>query len=185
MRRILVICSGLILLSLTQASIHSYFPNDVAQRIYQQASKAAWFDEGDSKQVAHVTYVLAEPNCYYCKHLYAKLRPFVQHKQLAVRWIVTAVLQPTSMTKAAALLQAPVSSRALERVYGQHQALSAVAISPATQKKLQQNNQLLARFHLGMPAMIYKTADKYQVLLGVPDDDELQTAIASMEPAFS
>ena len=52
-------------------------------------------------------YVFIDLNCHFCSSLYQQLAPSVTQGKLRVHWIPVAILDESSLSKAAELLQAP------------------------------------------------------------------------------
>lgn len=66
--------------------------------------EATWIAEGQGRRIV---YVFFDPNCPSCQLLYKNLRTFIGSHSLQLRWIPVAIVNVTSLGKAAAILQAP------------------------------------------------------------------------------
>ena len=67
-------------------------------------------------QVGHgsvLVYDFFDPNCPYCAEAFQRELPFIQSGKLTVRYIPVAILTPSSLGKAAAILEAQKSAQAL------------------------------------------------------------------------
>ena len=129
-----------------------------------------------------VLVVFADPNCPYCRELYRDLRPWVGHDGLTVRWVLVAFLQPSSLGKAAAVLQAvdPLHAFGAMEEHGLNPnlpgptPLSDAQVSPATRTTLDGNLTVLKRAgaFAAVPMIIF--ADRH----GTP---HLEMAVPSSE----
>lgn len=79
------------------------------------APKATWIAQGQGRRKL---YVFFDPNCTYCPLLYKNLQPLIAPYDLQLRWIPVAMLDPTSLGKAAAILQAKDPKAALDENEG-------------------------------------------------------------------
>jgi len=75
------------------------------------APKATWITQGQGR---HELYVFFDPNCTYCPLLYKNLQPLIVPYGLQLRWIPVAMLDATSLGKAAAIMQAKDPKAALD-----------------------------------------------------------------------
>ncbi|MGC9237868.1 MAG: thioredoxin fold domain-containing protein, partial [Thiomonas sp.] len=111
---------------------------------------------------------------------------------LEIRWVPVAVLTPTSVTKGAAILQAPDRLKALqenENTYGKGPTGQGGGIAPATQVLpatsaiLNANNALLeATKSPGVPTMLYRDKQGNAMLVvGPPDAQQLKDILASVK----
>lgn len=67
-------------------------------------------------QVGHgpvLVYDFFDPNCPYCAEAFRREIPFIQSGKLTVRYIPVAILTPSSLGKAAAILESPKPAQAL------------------------------------------------------------------------
>jgi thiol:disulfide interchange protein DsbG len=128
--------------ALTPLSAHAI----TGQKFLAQAAKANWIAEG---QGARVVYVIFDPNCPYCHVVYTESQAHLKNVQF--RWLPVAILTPTSLGKAAALLQAKDPVAALRE--NENKFVSArgklggivpvTHIEAATNAKLRENDRLL------------------------------------------
>lgn len=57
------------------------------------APKATWVAQGQGQRII---YIIVDPNCGYCQLLYKNLQPFIASHNLQLRWILVAIVDPTS-----------------------------------------------------------------------------------------
>ncbi len=138
----------------------------------------------------HRLYVVFDPNCPYCHQLYDDLRPYVARGQVAVSWIVVGFLGPSSLPKAAAILQArdPLAAlRSNEARYsfprhgeGGGGVAPAATIAPATRARLARNLDMLRRIHVfGVPVMVWRGTDgEARLMLGEVKASQLSELVA-------
>lgn len=60
-----------------------------------------------------VVYDFFDPNCPYCAEAFQRELPFIQSGKLTVRYIPVAILTPSSLGKAAAILESQKPAQAL------------------------------------------------------------------------
>ena len=151
------------------------------------AQSAGGIQDGRS---AHRLYVFYDPNCPYCHRLYDDLRPYVARGAVQVEWITVGYLAPSSLTKAAAILQArdPLAAlRRNERDYaapgaghGGGGVTPATTITPATRARLQRNQEMLRAIHaLGVPLAVWRGRDgEARMLFGEIPRKQLRELVA-------
>ena len=129
----------------------------------------------------HVLYVFFDANCYYCHLTWKALRPY-EAAGLQVRWIPVAYQQPSSVGRAAAIMQAPNRAAALrlnETGYDASKYDGAITpsadVPPALAAQFEANTALMRAFGApGTPLVVWKTPDgapHYKI--GVPRLSEL------------
>jgi thiol:disulfide interchange protein DsbG len=141
--------------------------------------------EGEGPRVLTVFF---DPNCPYCRQLYSDLRPFVGKDGLQLNWVPVAILAPSSLGKAAAILQAKDRLQAFRMMeeHGLDPNRPAPAIPPAarislgTREALKANDSVLKRagVYYSVPLAVYRDrAGQPQLLLGTPRGDKALTAL--------
>src|SRR6185503_12780985 len=123
----------------------------------------------------HVLYVFFDANCFYCHLTWKALQPY-EAAGLQVRWIPVAYQQPSSVGRAAAIMQAPDRAAALRMNELRYDASKydggiepAVTVSPAMAAQLQANTRLMQTIAPGTPVLVWKdAAGKVRVKVGVP-----------------
>jgi len=129
----------------------------------------------------HVLYVFFDANCFYCHLTWKALQPY-EAAGLQVRWIPVAYQQPSSVGRAAAIMQAPDRAAALrlnETGYDASKYDGAITpsadVAPALAAQLEANTALMRAFGApGTPLVVWKSPDgapHYKI--GVPRLSEL------------
>ena len=163
--------------------------NPEAVKVLAEMGKATVITEGQGPRVLNIFF---DANCPYCHELYTALRPKVGKGGLEIRWVPVAILTPTSVTKGAAILQAPdrlTAFRENENTYGKGASgqgggiAPATKVLPATSAILNANNELLdATKSPGVPTMLYRDkAGQAMLVVGPPDAQQLQDILASLK----
>lgn len=124
------------------------------------APKATWVAQG---QGHHVLYVFFDPNCGYCPMLYKNLQPLIAPHDLQLRWIPVAMLDATSLGKAAAILQAKDPKAALDYNEAHYNTEAYTGSIPeeipsaATEARLRANEVLLNQVGIPVvPTMLFQ-----------------------------
>ncbi len=131
--------------------------NDKESRIASAlaaAPKTTWVAQGQGQRII---YIIVDANCGYCQLLYKNLQPFIASYDLQLRWVPVAIVDPTSLGKAAAILQAKDPKAALdynETHYNTKTFTGGIAEeipTPATEARLRANEALLNQ--VGIPVV--------------------------------
>ena len=148
------------------ASTHADSPADA---VLADAPKAAWIAEGQGRRIA---YIFFDPNCPSCQMLYRNLRTFIASHELQLRWIPVAVVNATSLGKAAAILQAPDKLAAFryneEKYHGESYSGGIGEDIPTaeTEQKLRANERLLNKLDIPVvPTMLFAGKDRRTVII--------------------
>jgi len=160
-----------------------------ADRNRQHPDTAALFAKVESADAVvegpasaqHVLYVFFDANCFYCHLTWKALQPY-EAAGLQVRWIPVAYQQPSSVGRAAAIVQAPDRAAALRlNETGYDASTYDGAITPsadvpaALAAQFEANTALMRAFGApGTPLVVWKTssgAPRYRI--GVPRLSEL------------
>ncbi|MHB8916266.1 MAG: thioredoxin fold domain-containing protein [Thiobacillus sp.] len=118
------------------------------------APKATWIAQGQGRREL---YVFFDPNCGYCPMIYKNLQPLIAPYGLQLRWIPVAMLDATSLGKAAAILQAKDPKAALDYNEAHYNAeahtgsISEEIPSAVTETRLRANGALLNQ--VGIPVV--------------------------------
>lgn len=144
-------------------------PPAAADAVLAGAAGATWVAEGEGRRIV---YVFFDPNCPSCQLLYRNLRTFTASGDLQIRWIPVALLDPTSLGKAAAILEAPDPAAALrhneERYDAQAHAggIEEQIPSAETEQRLRFNERLFNRLDIPVvPSMLFAAKDGRTVLI--------------------
>ena len=148
--------------------------------LFAQLKKADVVLEGPTK--AHsVLYVFFDANCLYCHLTWKALQPY-ETAGLQVRWVPVAYQQPSSMGRAAAIMEARDRVSALrinEKGYNAAQfqgGIEPMAKVPDTlAARIQANTELMRSFGApGTPALVWKDSDgTVRIKAGIPRLSEL------------
>jgi len=140
-----------------------------ADAVLAAAPNATWIAEGRGRRAV---YIFFDPNCPSCQMLYQNLRSFIASHDLQLRWIPVAVVNATSLGKAAALIEAPDPTAALrqneERYDTQAHAggIEEQIPSAETEEKLRANERLLKMLDIPVvPSMLFAEKDGRPVLI--------------------
>lgn len=118
------------------------------------APKATWIAQGKG---GRELYVFFDPNCAYCPMIYKNMQPLITPYDLQLRWIPVAMLDATSLGKAAAILQAKDPKAALDYNEAHYNAaahtgsISEEIPSAVTENRLRANEALLNQ--VGIPVV--------------------------------
>lgn len=155
------------------------------EKVMARFAAARWIAEGDGKRII---YVFTDPNCPYCRKLFEELQPYIGTRDLQVRWIVVGYLTSTSQGKAAAILAAKDSFKALkynERHFGRNNDLGGIdEILPSARiiGELEKNYRLLeATGADGVPAMVVDDRERGPTLVpGDPSPKDLRKILDNL-----
>ncbi|MHB1142324.1 MAG: thioredoxin fold domain-containing protein [Sulfuricaulis sp.] len=153
----------------TAATADAAPPSSRADAVLTDAPKATWIAEG---QGARVVYIFFDPNCPSCQLLYQNLRSFVGSHDLQLRWIPVAVVNVTSLGKAAAILEAPDPVAALRRNEEHYDAqayaggIAEDIPSADTERKVRANERLLNGLDIPVvPSLLFAAKDGRAILI--------------------
>jgi thiol:disulfide interchange protein DsbG len=178
MRRV----SVFVLFALLSSLVFAAGPRNAtpAGALFAQLEKADAVVEGapDSR---HLLYVFFDANCYYCHLTWKALQPY-EAVGLQARWVPVAYQQPSSVGRAAAIMESTDRVAALrlnETGYDRAHFDGAIAplpkASPARIRSLEANTKLMRAFGApGTPAVVWKDAQgNVRFRAGVPRLSEL------------
>lgn len=144
-------------------------PLSRANTVLADAPKTTWIAEGQGRRVV---YIFFDANCPSCALLHRNLRTHIGQLDLQVRWIPVAVVNATSLGKAAAILQAQNQLAALrhneERYHGESYSGGIDEDIPMaeTERKLHANEHLLNTLEIPVvPSMLFAGMDGRAVLI--------------------
>jgi len=150
------------------------------EALFAQTQSADAVVEGPAS-AKHVLYAFFDANCFYCHLTWKALQPY-EAAGLQVRWIPVAYQQPSSVGRAAAIMQAPDRAAALrvnETGYDASKYDGGITPSadpsPVLAAQFEANTALMRAFGApGTPLVVWKTANgavRYKI--GVPRLSEL------------
>ncbi|SBP88467.1 thioredoxin fold domain-containing protein [Thiomonas delicata] len=161
-----------------------------AEGVLAQIGQATWIAEGHGKRVI---YIFFDPNCPYCHKLYGKLRPYVGKDNLQFRWIPLGILTPSSLPKAAAILQAADPLKAFYKNEDDYDFANsgqpgggiepASTITPKVREELARNLAIYNGHKLfGVPAIVWRgPGGKASLLVGEPPQARLMNILGSAQ----
>ncbi|MGA8008409.1 MAG: thioredoxin fold domain-containing protein [Thiomonas sp.] len=156
-----------------------------ATKVLAELQAATYIREGRGMRVLTIFF---DPNCPYCRELYSDLRPFVGKEGLQLQWAPVAILAPSSLGKAAAILQArdrlqafrAMENHGLDPNLPAPATLTASQIHAKTRQVLKTNTTVLKRagVYFSVPLAVYRNREgQPQLLLGIPGDDKALAAL--------
>ena len=148
--------------------------------LFAQLEKTDVVLEGP-KKAQSILYVFFDANCFYCHLTWKALQPY-EAVGLQVRWVPVAYQQPSSVDRAAAIMEAPDRVTALRvnevgynaaQFDGGIEPIAKVSLSVAA--RIQANTRLMRAFGApGTPALVWKDPNgKVRFKVGVPRLSEL------------
>lgn len=160
---------ALLILSAGRAAAEPARTGTPADAVLAEAPKATWIAEGQGRRMV---YIFFDPNCPSCQLLYKNLRSFIGSHDLQLRWIPVAVVDATSLGKAAAILQASDPPAALRRNEEHYDAQAYAGgieediPSAETERKVRANVRLLNRLEIPVvPTMLFAGKDGRNVII--------------------
>ena len=141
--------------------------NSVNDKVLAGLEKSTWIAEGNGNSVV---YIFFDPNCPSCQALFKSLRGFVKSGKYQFRWVPVAIVNITSLGKAAAILEAPDPLQAFyknELNYREYAGgLDEQIPSPDTERKLKFNESLLNGLDIPViPSMLFADKDNNTILI--------------------
>ena len=140
-----------------------------ADTVLTGAPKATWIADGQGQRIV---YIFVDPNCPSCALLHRNLRALIGPRDLQVRWIPVAVVNATSLGKAAAILQAPDRLAALrlneEHYHGESYSggIDEDIPTAATERILRANERLFNRLDIPVvPTMLFEDRNWRAVII--------------------
>ena len=159
-----------------------------ATALWQRLERAAWVMQG-AKPPAHLIYVITDADCPYCHELWLSLQAFYA-SGLQVRYVMVGIISRDSPGKAAAILEAPNPSLALDQNEKNWARLPndlGGGISALRKPKsttlaaLSSNEELMTDLGVeGTPALIYRSADHaVHVVQSASDPAKLRSIVTA------
>ena len=130
---------------------------------------ASWIKDGEGRRAV---YIFFDPNCPSCQLLYRNLRTLIEPHDLNVRWVPVAIVNATSLGKAAAILEASDPLAALreneEQYSGESYAGGIEERIPTgeTERRLRANERLLNKLYIPVvPTMLFADKDRRAIVI--------------------
>lgn len=160
-----------------------------SQQLLQGAQEAVAVSEGHGPRVV---YIFFDPNCPYCHLLYGTFQPLIRRDQLTVHWIPVGIVSPSSLGKAAAILDARSPAAALAYNESHYDArddeggIDEALPSRKTRALVRRNGRFLARAPVdAVPTTVLREAGgRVLVIQGALSPLALQKALNTL-PASS
>lgn len=172
-------------INLTSQDTYTYILKPLYKKAYRSAKNTHWFLQGKSN-APHTVFIIAEPNCSICHQLYKQIKPMIEKGELSVRWILVSFIKPSSLGKAAAILQSKDPAKAFDRDEAGFNTKTEAGGIPVvhkvkyeTRKRLQKNLDFMQEYGFqGTPVMILKDkSGNTKVIPGLINPDELKKEI--------
>lgn len=154
--------------------------------LLQRLSHAHWVAQGKGP---HVLYMIFDPNCPYCHVVFDELQPLIKPMGATVRYVPVGYLTPSSLGKAAAMLEAKDPLAAItknEREFNMEHfgGLQEILPSSATEKALEKNLAILrATGQSIVPTLIYRSRrGKTVIIRGGLDTRDMRSVLRDIAP---
>ena len=126
---------------------------------WQRLEKSKWIEDGQS-DAPRTVYVFTDPNCPLCSRFWADARPWVNSGKVQLRHVLVAVIDASSVGKAAALLTSSDPALALARYESHPGAAHGPAqstIDSSVRRELDANEALMNSLKSpGTPTIVYR-----------------------------
>lgn len=170
----------LLLLILASGVAAAHVQEGLSPGITKRLARADWIAEG-AKEPRRVVYVFTDPECPYCHELWKNLQS-ANAPGAQIRYLMVAVIKPSSRGKAAAILEAPDRAAALaenERRANKGGIAVKANLSPATSETLSVHAALMNSLGIyATPALVYDGVDgRVSVWNGLPSPTQLQAIL--------
>ena len=170
-------------------NLSGYFMDQYLVRggVWKRLAASPWIAEGAIRP-STIVYALVDPNCVYCHHFWEWVKPYFK-EGLQVRYLLVAVLAPSSLGKAARVLQSRNPARAynqMEKAYAQG-GLAPLAHSQIDSKAYAEIRHATELFSwlgfTGTPAIIVRGAHGgLHLTSGVPPKADLPGLLGLAPP---
>ncbi|HYW04408.1 MAG TPA: thiol:disulfide interchange protein DsbG [Gammaproteobacteria bacterium] len=172
--------------NLSSGPLHRLITYPQNRKAWKKLKKSNWIGYGSDKADT-VVYLFIDPNCPYCHEFLKEARPWVQAGKVQIRNVLVAVLRPSSLPKAAAILSAKNPAAALmhnEKRYGSGGIQAAQHVSGKVRTRVEANNRLMYSLGLQATPVIYYRDAKGHVAStqGLPPAGRLAAIMGSPRP---
>lgn len=145
--------------------------------------------KGNSSMSMPKAYVLFDPQCPHCSHLWEAAKPL--QSKVIIKWIPVGLLNGMSGTQAAMLLESadPIAMMSSnEAVFASTNRASTITapVKDETRKKVDANTAMLRKLKAtGVPTIVYRDpkTNAQTVLSGVPTTELLAGMLGVAAPA--
>ncbi len=161
--------------NLTSRYAEQYIPKPDRAALLKELIRAPHIVEGAAKNPKSVLYVFFDPNCPYCHYTWMALQAY-ERVGLQIHWVPVAVLGPTSMPKAIAIMAAAdktAAFRKMEQSGGLGKPAPAgfgADTHPQIALALRSNAELMDKFGIGgTPGIVWRDkSGKIKAISGMP-----------------
>lgn len=172
--------------NLSAAPLRRLVSSPKYQKAWGKLKNSTWVADGSNK-AKRIVYMFTDANCPYCHKFWQASRPWVRAGKVQIRHIIVAILRPSSLPKAAAILSASNPTAALardEKNYNSGGIKPAQHVQAAIMKKIQANNQLMSSLGFRATPTIFYRNKKGHVAVkeGLPQGQELIKIMGSSKP---
>lgn len=98
--------------NLTASYGQKFIPKPDYAELFSKLESTGYITEGQTKHPKSIMYVFFDANCIFCHLTWKALQPY-EKVGLQVRWVPVAFLKPTSLGRAAAIMEAKDPAAAL------------------------------------------------------------------------
>lgn len=172
--------------NLSTAPLQRLVANPRYQKAWPKLENATWVPDG-SNHDKRVIYMFTDANCPYCHQFWQEARPWVNADKVQIRHVLVALLKPSSLPKAAAILASDHPSAALDRLEQNYGSGGIQAMSHPTAgliRKIGRNTDFMQSLGLyTTPTIFYRNdAGHVAVMQGVPQGKALTVVMGSPKP---
>lgn len=155
--------------------------NPKLQNTWGQLKDTTWVADGPDS-APRTIYMFTDPNCPFCHQFWKVARPWVKAGKVQIRHVLVGLLKPSSLPKAAAILDASDPSAALkhsEQHYEQGGIEALKNPSAKLVKEIGSNTDLMKSLgFFATPTLIYRDEDGHvSVKQGVPQGQKAMTEV--------
>ena len=160
---------------LTAGYAEKYIPKPDHAALMKELLRAPHVVEGAAKNPKSVLYVFFDPNCPFCHYTWMALQAY-EKVGLQVHWLPVAVLGPTSLPKAVAIMAAAdktAAFRKMEESGGRGKPAPDgfdAATRPDLTEAVRKNGELMEKFGIaGTPGIVWRDkSGKVKMVGGMP-----------------
>lgn len=172
--------------NLSNAPLNRLITYPKNRKAWNRLKHSTWIGYG-SEKAPTVIYLFIDPNCPYCHAFLKEARPWVKAGKVQIRNVLVAVLRPSSLPKAAAILASKHPAKALvrnENNYGSGGIQPEQNVSGKIADKIRSNNQLMNALGIqATPAIYYHGANGHVASTqGLPRGKRLTQIMGSPSP---
>jgi len=157
-----------------------------AEKLYTELAHATWVANGHGPKIL---YFIFDPNCPYCHMLFEELEPLIGPDHLTVREVPVGYLTPTSLFKAATILESKHPLRLIAQgeahyVFRHGMGIGLTKPSRRVRSELRSNLKLLKATtgYSIVPVLVYLKGDgKAKFVVGQPSSRALRSLIAEIK----